>query len=54
MLDAVQRPGSDVVDQAVAWLDEDRYRPFFAWVHMYDPHTPDDAPSHFVRAFPPT
>ncbi len=51
-LDAVQRPGSDVVDQAVAWLDEDRDRPFFAWVHMYDPHTPYDAPEPFRSRFP--
>ena len=51
-LDAVQRPGSDVVDQAVAWLDEDRDRPFFAWVHLYDPHTPYDAPEPFRSRFP--
>jgi hypothetical protein len=27
-LDSVQRPGSEVVDQALPWLDEDRGRPF--------------------------
>ena len=53
-LDAVQRPGADVVDQAVAWLDEDRDRPFFAWVHLYDPHTPYDAPEPFRSRFPRT
>jgi tetratricopeptide (TPR) repeat protein len=51
-LDAVQRPGSAVVDQAVAWLDDDRERPFFAWIHMYDPHTPYDAPEPYRSRFP--
>lgn len=27
------------VDEAVAWIDESR-APFFAWVHLYDPHRP--------------
>src|SRR6476660_8095489 len=43
-LDSVQRPGAEVVDRAVAWLDENKTQPFFAWVHLYDPHTPYDAP----------
>ena len=53
-LDAVQRPGAEVVDRAIAWLDEDRQRPFFAWVHLYDPHTPYDAPEPFRSRFPAT
>jgi choline-sulfatase len=53
-LDAVQRSGADVVDRAVAWLDEDRERPFFAWVHLYDPHTPYEAPDTIRARFPAT
>lgn len=53
-LDAVQRPGADVVDRAVAWLDEDRRQPFFAWVHLYDPHTPYEAPETIRARFPAT
>jgi arylsulfatase A-like enzyme/lipopolysaccharide biosynthesis regulator YciM len=53
-LDAVQRPGSEVVDHALAWLDEDKDRPFFAWVHLYDPHTPYTPPDTYRARFPPT
>lgn len=53
-MDAIQRPGSEVVDQALVWLEEDRERPFFAWVHLYDPHTPYEAPEPYRSAFPAT
>jgi len=51
-LDAIQRPAGEVVDQAVAWLEADRAKPFFAWVHLYDPHTPYAAPEPFRSRFP--
>jgi len=51
-LDAIQRPGSEVVDQALDWLRADREQPFFAWVHLYDPHTPYEAPEPFRSRFP--
>ena len=53
-LDAVQRSGSEVVDRALSWLDEDSDRPFFAWVHLYDPHTPYAAPDAYRARFPQT
>ena len=53
-LDSVQRPGSQVVDRVLPWLEEDSSRPFFAWVHLYDPHTPYDAPEPFRSRFPRT
>lgn len=53
-LDAAQRPGREVVDRALAWLDEDRVRPFFAWVHLYDPHAPYTPPEPFRSRFPAT
>ena len=53
-MDAIQRPGSETVDRAVSWLGEDRDRPFFAWVHLYDPHTPYEAPEPFRSRFPAT
>ena len=53
-LDAIQRRGADVVDQATAWLAEPATQPFFAWVHLYDPHTPYDAPAEFASRFPAT
>lgn len=42
----IQRRGNEVVDEALGWLAGDRQR-FFAWVHLYDPHTPYDAPEPF-------
>ena len=42
-----ERRGSDVIDAALAWLDQGR-APFFLWVHLYDPHAPYAAPPEFV------
>ena len=53
-LDEIQRPGEEVVGRAIEWLGRDASRPFFAWVHLYDPHTPYAAPAPFQSQFPPT
>lgn len=38
--DAVRRAG-DTVDRAIHWLDgRGAGKPFFLWVHLYDPHVP--------------
>ena len=46
-LGRVQRPGSEVIDTALAWAREDDTTPFFMWVHLYDPHTPYEPPEPF-------
>ena len=51
-MDAIQRRGDETVDQAVAWLAAERERPFFLWVHLYDPHTPYAAPRDYAARFP--
>jgi choline-sulfatase len=53
-MDAIQRPGSEVVDKAIEWLRADHDQPFFAWVHLYDPHTPYAAAEPFRSRFPRT
>jgi len=53
-IDAAQRPGNEVVDQALAWLRQDSTQPFFAWVHLYDPHSPYAAPEEYASRFPRT
>jgi len=53
-LDEIQRPGEEVVGRAIEWLGRDDSRPFFAWVHLYDPHTPYAAPAPFQSQIPPT
>lgn len=42
-LDA-ERRAAEVVDAALAWLDDAGAEPFFLWVHVYDPHAPYEAP----------
>jgi len=42
-LGTVARPGSEVVSLALAWLEERAGdEPWFAWVHLVDPHAPYD------------
>ncbi|HEX7185690.1 MAG TPA: sulfatase-like hydrolase/transferase [Thermoanaerobaculia bacterium] len=55
-----ERPGSTVVDRALAWLgagaqdntQKDGSRPFFLWVHLYDAHAPYAPPSPFRERHP--
>jgi len=47
-----ERTAGDVVDAAIAWLDDLGERPFFLWVHFFDPHTPYTPPEPYRRAHP--
>jgi choline-sulfatase len=46
-----ERRAGEVVDRAVAWLDSQSGKPFFLWVHVFDPHTPYDPPSPFREKY---
>ncbi len=46
-----ERRGDLVVDRALAWLRQGDGSPFFAWVHLYDPHAPYAAPEPFRTRF---
>jgi len=51
---AFQRPAATATERALAWLeDRPRDRPFFLWVHYFDPHDPYEAPPPYDRAFAP-
>jgi arylsulfatase A-like enzyme/Tfp pilus assembly protein PilF len=50
-LGAVQRPGNEVVDQVLPWIRESGSSPFFAWVHLYDAHTPYRPPEPFASKY---
>jgi cytochrome c-type biogenesis protein CcmH/NrfG len=41
---ANERPGSVVVDEAVAWLKTADASRFFVWVHLFEPHAPYGGP----------
>lgn len=43
----VERPAKQSVDNAIAWLARTRQRPFFLWLHLYDPHSPYSPPEPF-------
>jgi len=50
-LGTVQKPGDEVMDGALKWLDTVRDRRFFAWVHLYDPHAPYEAPEPYASRY---
>jgi arylsulfatase A-like enzyme/tetratricopeptide (TPR) repeat protein len=52
LLTRSERPAGEVVDAALAWLERPRERPFFAWVHLFDPHAPYEPPAPFDRRLP--
>jgi arylsulfatase A-like enzyme/Tfp pilus assembly protein PilF len=43
----VERPAKESVDHALGWLARTRRRPFFLWLHLYDPHSPYQPPEPF-------
>lgn len=47
----VERLGEEVVEPVLDWLAHPREAPFFAWVHLYDPHDPYKAPDPFGSRF---
>lgn len=42
-----QIPGHIVSNRALPWLNERGDKPFFLWLHYFDPHTPYDAPEPY-------
>jgi len=50
-LEDPERPAGDTVDRAVHWLDGQSGKPYFLWVHLYDPHMPYRPPSPFKEKY---
>jgi arylsulfatase A-like enzyme/Tfp pilus assembly protein PilF len=48
-----QRRAAEVEKRAGAWIEAAARgsRPFFAWVHFYDPHSPYDPPAPFAARY---
>jgi arylsulfatase A-like enzyme/Flp pilus assembly protein TadD len=46
-----ERRAKEVVDAALEWLVKPRDRPFLAWVHVFDPHAPYEAPAPYGARF---
>ena len=51
-LGEVQRPANEVLDEALPWLEAHKSGKFFAWIHLYDPHTPYEPPEPFKSEYP--
>lgn len=50
-LDQMERPGNEVMDEALAWLKKDAHQPFFLWIHLYDAHYPYTTPEPFASRY---
>jgi arylsulfatase A-like enzyme/Tfp pilus assembly protein PilF len=50
-LGAIQRPANEVIDRVLPWIDEVQGSPFFAWVHLYDAHSPYRPPEPYATKY---
>jgi len=46
-----QRPGGQTADAALAWVKTVKDRPFFLFLHLYEPHTPYAPPEPFASRY---
>jgi choline-sulfatase len=49
--DRAERPAREVVDATLGWLRGISAKPFFAWVHLFDPHAPYAPPAPYRERF---
>jgi arylsulfatase A-like enzyme/Tfp pilus assembly protein PilF len=47
----IQRRGDDVIRHGLEWIEQVSSKRFFAWLHLYDPHSPYDAPEPFATQY---
>lgn len=50
-LGSIQRPANEVLDETLPWLEKNKDGKFFAWIHLYDPHTPYEPPEPFDKIY---
>ena len=50
-LGTVQKPGDEVMTDALAWLETVKARKYFAWIHLYDPHSPYEPPEPYASRY---
>jgi arylsulfatase A-like enzyme len=46
-----ERRAAVVVDHALQWLNAQSGKPFFVWLHLYDPHEPYEPPAPFREQY---
>ena len=47
----VDRKAGESVAHAINWLNRTPHRPFFLWLHLYDPHSPYDPPEPYFTQY---
>jgi arylsulfatase A-like enzyme/tetratricopeptide (TPR) repeat protein len=47
----IQRKAEDTEIEAVHWLETNKNRKFFSWVHYYDPHDPYEPPEPYKTQY---
>src|SRR5207248_6311545 len=47
----VERRASASVDRAIAFLEHRGTKPFFLWLHLYDPHSPYHPPEPYAAEY---
>src|SRR6185295_1390660 len=50
-LNTIQKRGDTTVAEAAAWLRQPGSERRFAWVHLYDPHLPYEAPEPYASRY---
>jgi arylsulfatase A-like enzyme len=50
-LSSIQRPGGEVVEDAVKWLGSSRASRLAAWIHLYEPHDPYEPPEPYASRY---
>ncbi len=50
-LSKIQKRADEVLKEAEAWISKKKNNKFFAWIHLYDPHTPYDPPPPYKEKF---
>lgn len=46
-----EQPANIIADRALQWLEADKSKPFFAWLHFYDPHDPYTPPPPYPKTY---
>ncbi len=47
----LERRGDETVDRLLDWLNRRDGKPFFAWLHLYDPHSPYRPPEPYQSRY---
>jgi arylsulfatase A-like enzyme len=45
----LERDAADTIQSCTSWLNQNGSQPFFAWLHLFDPHAPYEERSPFIR-----